>query len=105
MKKNRLNPKDYKAMFELHIEQGPILEAANNDIGVVTCVLGMINYRIKITGQADHAGTTPMKYRHDAHFASYMLPTTMILYPQRTVIPTASLSLPQPSFAQRAHPF
>ena len=36
-------------MFELHIEQGPILEAANNDIGAVTCVLGMINYRIKIT--------------------------------------------------------
>ena len=68
--KNRLNPKDYKAMFELHIEQGPILEAANNDIGVVTCVLGMINYRIKLTGQADHAGTTPMKYRRDALFAA-----------------------------------
>ena len=68
--KNRLNPKDYKAMFELHIEQGPILEAAGNDIGVVTCVLGMVNYRIKITGQADHAGTTPMKYRHDALFAA-----------------------------------
>ena len=30
-------------MFELHIEQGPILEAAGNDIGVVTCVLGMVN--------------------------------------------------------------
>lgn len=67
---NRLNPKDYKAMFELHIEQGPILENDNKDIGVVTCVLGMINYRIKITGQADHAGTTPMKYRKDALFAA-----------------------------------
>ena len=44
--KNRLNPEEYKAMFELHIEQGPILEAAGNDIGVVTCVLGMVNYRI-----------------------------------------------------------
>ena len=41
-KANRLNNKDYKAMFELHIEQGPILEAAGNDIGVVTCVLGMV---------------------------------------------------------------
>lgn len=69
-KANRLNPKDYKAMFELHIEQEPILEAAGNDIGVVTCVLGMINYRIKISGQADHAGTTPMKYRQDALFAA-----------------------------------
>ena len=67
---NRLNPKDYKAMFELHIEQGPILEAAGNDIGVVTCVLGMVNYRIKVYGQADHAGTTPMKYRHDALFGA-----------------------------------
>lgn len=69
-KENRLNPQDYKAMYELHIEQGPILEAAGNDIGVVTCVLGMVNYRIKINGQADHAGTTPMKYRKDALYAA-----------------------------------
>ena len=68
--KNRLNPKDYKAMFELHIEQGPILEAENKDIGVVNCVLGMINYRIKIYGVSDHAGTTPMKYRHDALYGA-----------------------------------
>ena len=72
-KKNRINPKDYMAMFELHIEQGPILEAAGNDIGVVTCVLGMVNYRIKTYGQADHAGTTPMKYRHDALYAAAKL--------------------------------
>lgn len=67
---NRLNPNDYECMFELHIEQGPILEAANNDIGVVTCVLGMVNYRIRTYGQADHAGTTPMKYRQDALYAA-----------------------------------
>ena len=36
--------------IELHIEQGPILEAAGNDIGVVTCVLGMVNYRIRTYG-------------------------------------------------------
>lgn len=69
-KGNRLNPKDYSAMFELHIEQGPILEAAGNDIGVVTCVLGMVNYRIRAFGQSDHAGTTPMKYRKDALYAA-----------------------------------
>ncbi|WPC42558.1 Zn-dependent hydrolase [Clostridium sp. JS66] len=68
--KNRLNPKDYMAMFETHIEQGPILEDAGNEIGVVTCVLGMFNYRIKFFGQADHAGTTPMYKRHDALFAA-----------------------------------
>lgn len=69
-KANRLNPEDYCAMYELHIEQGPILEAEGNDIGVVTCVLGMVNYRIKIYGVSDHAGTTPMKYRHDALYGA-----------------------------------
>jgi N-carbamoyl-L-amino-acid hydrolase len=68
--KNRLSTEKYEAMFELHIEQGPILEAAKKDIGVVTCVLGMCNYRIKTYGQADHAGTTPMSFRRDALFAS-----------------------------------
>jgi N-carbamoyl-L-amino-acid hydrolase len=67
---NRLNPNDYKCMLELHIEQGPILESAHKDIGVVTCVLGMINYRIRTYGQADHAGTTPMAYRQDALYAA-----------------------------------
>jgi N-carbamoyl-L-amino-acid hydrolase len=68
--KNRLNPDDYKAMFELHIEQGPILEDAGNEIGVVTCVLGMFNYRIRFYGQSDHAGTTPMHKRQDALYAA-----------------------------------
>ena len=68
--KNRLNPNDYMTMFELHIEQGPILEDAGNDIGVVTCVLGMFNYRIKFYGQSDHAGTTPMQKRQDALHAA-----------------------------------
>ncbi len=68
--KHRLNPDDYMAMFECHIEQGPILEAAGKDIGVVTSVLGMVNYRIRTHGQADHAGTTPMSFRRDALFAA-----------------------------------
>lgn len=69
-KKNRINPVDYKCMFELHIEQGPILEDAGNDVGVVTCVLGMFNYRIRFYGQSDHAGTTPMHKRQDALHAA-----------------------------------
>ena len=68
--KNRLNPDQYMSMFELHIEQGPILEDAGNTIGVVTCVLGMFNYRIRFYGQSDHAGTTPMHKRQDALFAA-----------------------------------
>lgn len=67
---NRLNPKDYVAMLELHIEQGPVLEAEKKDIGVVEGVLGMVNYRIRTYGQSDHAGTTPMKYRQDALLAA-----------------------------------
>lgn len=69
-KSNRLNPDDYKYMFELHVEQGPILEANKKDIGVVTCVNGMLNYRIKTYGQSDHAGTIPMEYRQDALYAA-----------------------------------
>ncbi|MCT8977071.1 Zn-dependent hydrolase [Clostridium sp. CX1] len=67
---NRLNSKDYVAMLELHIEQGPVLEAEKKDIGVVEGVLGMVNYRIRTYGQSDHAGTTPMKYRQDALLAA-----------------------------------
>ncbi len=68
--KNRLNPDRYEAMFELHIEQGPILEDAGNEVGVVDCVLGMFNYRIKFYGQAAHAGTFPMHKRKDALHAA-----------------------------------
>lgn len=69
-KANRLNPKDYMAMLELHIEQGPVLEAENKQIGVVEGVVGMVNYRIRTYGQSDHAGTTPMPYRRDALLAA-----------------------------------
>lgn len=69
-KTNRLSPDKYQYMFETHIEQGPILEDAGNDIGVVDCVLGMFNYRIKFYGQTTHAGTFPMPKRKDAFLAA-----------------------------------
>jgi len=72
-KENRLNPDKYAAMFETHVEQGPILENAENEVGVVTCVAGMVNYRFRTFGQSDHAGTIPMKYRQDALFAASKL--------------------------------
>ena len=68
--KNRLSPDDYLYMFETHIEQGPILEDNGNDIGVVDCVLGMFNYRVKFYGQTVHAGTFPMQKRQDAFLAA-----------------------------------
>jgi len=58
------------AFLELHIEQGPILERESLSIGVVECVLGMVCYEITITGESDHAGTTPMDMRKDALFAA-----------------------------------
>ena len=67
---NRMSPEKYMALFETHIEQGPILEDAGKDIGVVTCVLGQMLYRVKFYGFAAHAGTFPMKKRHDAFHAA-----------------------------------
>ena len=54
------------AFFELHIEQGPILELENIDIGVVTHGQGQRWYEIKLTGFESHAGSTPMPRRKDA---------------------------------------
>lgn len=69
-KKYRLSPDRYQYYFETHIEQGPILEDNGKDIGVVDCVLGMFNYRLKFYGQTTHAGTFPMPKRKDAFLAS-----------------------------------
>jgi N-carbamoyl-L-amino-acid hydrolase len=54
------------AAFELHIEQGPILEAEGRTIGVVTGAQGQRWYEITMTGQDAHAGTTPLPLRRDA---------------------------------------
>ncbi|CAN1505928.1 ArgE Acetylornithine deacetylase/Succinyl-diaminopimelate desuccinylase and related deacylases [Rhabdaerophilaceae bacterium] len=54
------------AMFELHIEQGPILEAEGATIGVVTGVQGMRWYEVTVTGQSAHTGATPMPLRKNA---------------------------------------
>ncbi|WP_186205599.1 Zn-dependent hydrolase [Burkholderia gladioli] len=54
------------AAFELHIEQGPILEAEHKTIGIVTDAQGQRWYEITLTGQEAHAGPTPMPRRRDA---------------------------------------
>jgi N-carbamoyl-L-amino-acid hydrolase len=61
------------AFFELHIEQGPYLEAEGKDIGVVIGVQAMRWYEVTVTGQDTHAGTTPMPRRHDALLAAARL--------------------------------
>lgn len=54
------------AFFELHVEQGPILERANVPFGIVTAIVGQARGEVVFEGRADHAGTTPMDAREDA---------------------------------------
>jgi len=61
---------DIKAAFELHIEQGPVLEAEGIDIGVVTAIVGITRIEIEFQGRAGHAGTTPMRGRRDPLIAA-----------------------------------
>jgi N-carbamoyl-L-amino-acid hydrolase len=56
----------FKAFFELHIEQGPVLEKEQKKIGIVTGIAAPARYIVKIIGKASHSGTTPMSMRNDA---------------------------------------
>jgi len=64
------DPKSMKAYLELHIEQGPILEAKAKRIGLVTSIAAPSRFKVIFTGQADHSGTTPMEMRKDALVAA-----------------------------------
>jgi allantoate deiminase len=57
---------DWSAFIELHIEQGPVLEQAQAAIGVAEAIVGQKRYAFKLSGTANHAGTTPMGSRRDA---------------------------------------
>jgi len=59
-------PDGLHCYVELHIEQGPVLEQARVPIGVVTGIVGIHRLHLRIEGQPDHAGTTPMSLRRDA---------------------------------------
>jgi len=58
------------AFVELHIEQGPVLDAEGVTIGAVEDLQGISWQEIVITGQSNHAGTTPMRLRHDAGYCA-----------------------------------
>jgi len=73
---NRL--KEALTFIELHVEQGPVLETENKTIGVVEGVLGMVCYEVTVTGESDHAGTTPMSMRKDPLFLSVKLLSSII---------------------------
>lgn len=61
-----VDPDNVHGFVELHIEQGPALEAAGTHIGVVSDIVGVGRMRVQFNGRPDHAGTTPMSMRRDA---------------------------------------
>ncbi len=61
----RLTPGTF-AFLEVHLEQGPVLEALNLPLGVVTSIIGQTRLELTFAGRANHAGTTPMPLRQDA---------------------------------------
>lgn len=61
-----LDPRSLLGYLELHIEQGPVLEAGDHPLGVVTGIAGARRFEVRILGKAGHAGTVPMNMRRDA---------------------------------------
>lgn len=61
-----VDPAQFSGFVELHIEQGPMLDAAGEHIGVVSDIVGIRDMKITFDGQQNHAGTTPMHLRRDA---------------------------------------
>jgi len=62
----RRDPAAYLGFVEVHIEQGPVLNGLDLPLGIVTSINGSVRYVGEVTGQASHAGTTPMDMRRDA---------------------------------------
>ncbi len=60
------DPARYLGFVEIHIEQGPVLNALDLPLGIVTSINGNVRYLCEVIGMACHAGTTPMKDRRDA---------------------------------------
>lgn len=69
----KINP--LAAHFELHIEQGPILESENKKIGIVTGAQAYDWYKVTVNGNSSHTGTTPLSSRSDALFAASQMIT------------------------------
>jgi hydantoinase/carbamoylase family amidase len=64
------SPQEFKVFLELHIEQGPILERKQKQIGIVTGIASPTRMQVHVKGKASHSGTTPMNDRQDALVAA-----------------------------------
>jgi len=74
-------PGSIHAFVELHIEQGPVLDRSATPIGVVEGITGLQRWEVRLVGQANHAGTTPMDMRRDAFqgLAEFSMATGRVL--------------------------
>jgi N-carbamoyl-L-amino-acid hydrolase len=95
-------PSELVAYLELHVEQGPELEAAGLPIGVVDGIVGISQSDVVFVGEADHAGTTPLPKRRDAFLAAadYALRASELLLESGS--PAARLTFPLVDTAPRA---
>jgi N-carbamoyl-L-amino-acid hydrolase len=76
------------AYLEAHIEQGPILEATHHTIGIVSGIQGLRWFRVEVTGEEAHAGTTPRRIRKDAFVAAVRMVTALqeLLYDAADIV-------------------
>lgn len=72
-----VDPARFTGFLEMHIEQGPVLDRVGEAIGVVTGIVGLRQVQVTVTGQQNHAGTTPMAMRRDAFTAVAQIATTL----------------------------
>lgn len=77
------------SFIELHIEQGKRLENNENNIGIVTSITGMRTYSVAITGESNHAGTTPMDDRKDPLVAASKIIISMEEFAKNQVSDTS----------------
>ena len=102
-----VDPAQFTGFIEMHIEQGPVLDTANDRIGVVTDIVGIRDMKITFDGQQNHAGTTPMPLRRDAfqavatfnqtieeQFANVVTPATVWTIGHLSLHPNASSIVP-----------
>ncbi|MBK1832895.1 Zn-dependent hydrolase [Roseibacillus ishigakijimensis] len=77
----RRDPKSLECYLELHIEQGPVLDVAREQVGLVEDITGLFKWSVTLRGEANHAGTTPMDMRQDAFLGmaefAYQIPRVL----------------------------
>jgi beta-ureidopropionase / N-carbamoyl-L-amino-acid hydrolase len=102
-----VDPGRFTGFLEMHIEQGPVLDAAGEAVGVVTGIVGLRQFTVTVQGQQNHAGTTPMAKRADAfaavarvsamlpeRFANIVTPSSVWTIGHVTLHPNASSVVP-----------